>query len=60
MTSASTGWALRSTVTPRSTQAGYLAPARTTDGARTWTDVMPRAAVALLKTPDATAVLDAL
>src|SRR5215468_9244808 len=47
MTSASTGWALRWTVSPRSAQAGYLVPARTTDGARTWTDVTPRAAVAL-------------
>ena len=59
MTSASTGWALRWTVSPWSTQAGYLVPARTTDGARTWTDVTPRAAVALLATPDATVVLDA-
>ena len=58
MTSASTGWALRSTVSPWSTEGGYLATARTTDGARTWTDVTPPAA--LLKTPDATAVLDAL
>ena len=60
MTSASTGWALRWTVSPWSTQAGYLVPARTTDGARTWTDVTPRAAVALLKTPYSTVVLDAL
>jgi photosystem II stability/assembly factor-like uncharacterized protein len=60
MTSASTGWALRWTVSPWSAQAGYLVPARTTDGARTWTDVTPRAAVALLATPDATVVLDAL
>ncbi len=60
MTSASTGWALRWTVSPWSTQAGYLVPARTTDGARTWTDVTPSAALALLKAPDATAVLDVL
>jgi hypothetical protein len=60
MASASTGWALRSTVSPWSTQAGYLVPARTTDGARTWTDVTPPAAVALLAAPDATVVLDAL
>jgi hypothetical protein len=60
MTSASTGWALRSTVSPWSTQAGYLVPVRTTDGARTWTDVTPSAAAALLRSPDATVVLDAL
>ena len=60
MTSASTGWALRWTANPSSTQAGYLATARTTDGARTWADVTPAAAVAMLKTPDATAVLDPL
>ena len=60
MNSARTGWALRWTVSPWGTQAGYLAPARTTDGARTWTDVTPPTAAALLKTPDATPVLDAL
>lgn len=60
MTSASTGWALRSTVSPWSTRAGYLVPARTTDGARTWTDVTPSAALALLETPGATVALDAL
>jgi len=60
MTSAKTGWALRWTVNPSSTQAGYLVPARTTDGARTWTDIAPRAAIALLKTPEASVVLDAL
>ena len=60
MTSASTGWALRSTASPWSTKAGYLVPARTTDGARTWTDVTPPAALALLKTPGATVRLNAL
>jgi photosystem II stability/assembly factor-like uncharacterized protein len=60
MTSARTGWALRWTVNPFGTQAGYLALARTTDGARTWTDVTPPAAAALLGTPGATPVLDAL
>lgn len=60
MTSAETGWALHWTANPSSAQAGYLVPARTTDGARTWTDVAPRAAIALLKTPDASLVLDAL
>ncbi len=60
MTSASTGWALRWTVNPSSTQAGYLATARTTDGARTWADVTPAAAAAMLKAPDAAVTLDAL
>jgi photosystem II stability/assembly factor-like uncharacterized protein len=60
MTSASTGWALRWTVSPWSTQAGYLVPARTTDGARTWTPVTPPAARELLATPDAQVVLQAL
>jgi hypothetical protein len=60
MTSAKTGWALRWTANPSSAQAGYLVPARTTDAARTWTDVAPSAAIALLKSPDATVVLDAL
>src|SRR6266568_2772989 len=59
MTSASTGWALRWTQSPAVAD-GYLAPARTTDGARTWTDVTPRAARALLATPGAAAVLQAL
>ena len=60
MTSASTGWALRWTQSPAVADDGYLAPARTTDGARTWTDFTPRAARALLATPDATVVLQAL
>ena len=57
MTSASTGWALRWTQSPAVAGDGYLAPAHTTDGARTWTSVTPRAARALLATPDAAAVL---
>ena len=60
MTSASTGWALRWTQSPTVADDGYLAPARTTDGARTWTSVTPPAARALLTTPDAQAVLQAL
>src|SRR5260221_4748429 len=60
MTSASTGWALRWTQSPAVADAGYLAPARTTDGARTWTSVTPPAARALLATPDAAVVLPAL
>jgi photosystem II stability/assembly factor-like uncharacterized protein len=60
MTSASTGWALRWTQSPAVADDGYLAPARTTDGARTWTSVTPPAARAPLATPGATAVLRAL
>jgi hypothetical protein len=60
MPSASTGWALRWTQSPVVADDGYLAPARTTDGVRAWTDVTPRAARALLATPDATVVLQAL
>lgn len=60
MTSASTGWALHWTQSPAVADDGYLAPARTTDGARTWTSVTPSAARALLATPDAAVVLQAL
>ena len=60
MTSASTGWALRWTQSPVVADDGYLAPARTTDGARTWASVTPPAARALLATPDAAVVLQAL
>src|SRR6266568_5102896 len=60
MTSASTGWALRWTQNPAVADDGYLAPARTTDGARTWTSVTPPAARALLATPGAAVVLHAL
>jgi photosystem II stability/assembly factor-like uncharacterized protein len=60
MTSAGTGWALRWTQSPAVVDGGYLAPARTTDGARTWTSVTPAAARRLLTTPDAQAVLQAL
>lgn len=59
MTSPSTGWALRWTRNPAVANDGYLAPARTTDGARTWTSVTPQAAGALLATPGATVVLQA-
>lgn len=59
MTSASTGWSLRWTQSPVVVDDGYLAPARTTDGARTWTSVTPPAARALLATPDARVVLQA-
>ncbi len=60
MTSASAGWALRWTQSPAVADDGYLVPARTTDGARTWTSVTPPAARALLATPGAAAVLHAL
>src|SRR6266571_7213401 len=60
MTSASTGWALRWTQNPAVADDGYLAPARTTDGARTWTSVTLSAARALLAAPGAAVVLQAL
>lgn len=60
MTSASAGWALRWTENPALPDDAWLAPARTTDGARTWTAVTPPAARALLSTPYAAVVLDAL
>jgi len=61
MISASTGWALRWTQSPAVADDGYLAPARTTDGARTWTSVTPpSAARALLAAPGAAVVLHAL
>jgi photosystem II stability/assembly factor-like uncharacterized protein len=49
MTSASTGWALLWSGNPGRADA-HLVPARTTDGARTWTAVVPPAARALLST----------
>lgn len=60
MTSASTGWALRWTENPAVLDDAYLAPARTTDGARTWAAVTPPAARALLSARFAAVVLDAL
>jgi photosystem II stability/assembly factor-like uncharacterized protein len=60
MTSATTGWALRWTGNPSGSAAVYLAPTRTTNGGRTWTDVTPSAARQLLDTQYATAVLDPL
>ncbi len=60
MTSASTGWALRWTQNPAVADDGHLAPARTADGARTWASVTPPAARALLATPGAAVVLQAL
>ena len=60
MISAGTGWALRWTQSPAVANDGYLAPARTADGARTWTSVTPPAARALLATPGAAVVLQAL
>jgi len=60
MISPSTGWALRWTQNPAVADDGYLAPARTMDGARTWTSVTPPAARALLAAPGTTVVLRAL
>jgi photosystem II stability/assembly factor-like uncharacterized protein len=60
MTSDSTGWALRWTGNPSSvTNPPYLVPARTTDGARTWTTITPPGASKLLSTPYAEVVLHA-
>jgi len=60
MTTATTGWALRWTGNPSGAAAVYLAPARTTNGGRTWADVTPRTARPLLDTQYATVVLDPL
>jgi photosystem II stability/assembly factor-like uncharacterized protein len=57
MTSAMTGWALYYSGNPNSSSAALLL-ARTTDGARSWTDVTPAAARPLLAAPDAEQVLD--
>jgi photosystem II stability/assembly factor-like uncharacterized protein len=61
MTSASAGWAQyypASPANPSATPPELVA--RTTDGARTWTDVTPVAARPLLATPNAGEVLDAV
>jgi photosystem II stability/assembly factor-like uncharacterized protein len=60
MSTPSTGWALYFAGNPSSAPAGSpMLLVRTTDGARTWTDVTPAAAVGLLSTANATQVLDA-
>lgn len=56
MTSATTGWAQN----PAVADDGHLAPARTTDGARSRTSVTPPTARALLAAPGAAAVLEEL
>lgn len=62
MTSASTGWALRWTSNPAAATgpAPFLVPARTSDGARRWKTVTPPGARALLSTPFASVVLQAV
>lgn len=60
MTSSDDGWALYYSANPASASAVHLLLARTTDGARTWTDATPAAAVPLLSTSNATQVLDAV
>jgi photosystem II stability/assembly factor-like uncharacterized protein len=61
MTSASSGWAQYYPASPANPSATSLElVARTTDGARTWTDVTPVAARPLLATPNAGEVLDAV
>ena len=48
MVSPRTGWAIRWTENPGVLDSATLAPTRTTDGGRTWTDVTPAAARSLL------------
>jgi photosystem II stability/assembly factor-like uncharacterized protein len=61
MSTPSTGWALYFAGNPSSAPLGTpTLLARTTDGARTWTDVTPAAAVGLLSTTNASQVLDAV
>jgi hypothetical protein len=57
MASASSGWALGLTQDPAKTNAAQLL-ARTSDGGRTWADVTPTAARAMLATKFAAAALD--
>jgi photosystem II stability/assembly factor-like uncharacterized protein len=58
MTSTTTGWALYYSNNPNSSSRVFALLARTTDGGRTWTDVTPASALALLATPDAEQALD--
>jgi photosystem II stability/assembly factor-like uncharacterized protein len=59
MTSASAGWALYYPRNPASAASGSLTLlARTTDGARTWTEVTPAAARPMLSAADVSAALD--
>jgi photosystem II stability/assembly factor-like uncharacterized protein len=61
MSTPSTGWALYFAGNPSTAPLGTpTLLVRTTDGARTWTDVTPAAAVALLSTTGASQVLDAV
>ena len=58
MASASSGWALALRQNPASAKSDPVLLARTSDGGRTWADVTPPAARAMLATPDAAPVLD--
>jgi photosystem II stability/assembly factor-like uncharacterized protein len=61
MSTASTGWALYFAGNPATAPIGTpTLLVRTTDGARTWSDVTPAVAVGLLSTANATQVLDAV
>ena len=61
MTSASAGWALYNPASPANPSVNPpVLIARTTNGARMWTDVTPAAARPLLATPNAGEVLDAV
>lgn len=59
MSSAGAGWALYDSGNPSSTSFSPTLLARTTDGARTWADITPPAARAMLSNANATEVLDA-
>lgn len=59
MSTAGTGWALYDSGNPSSATFSPVLLARTTDGARTWTDVTPAAARPMLSNVNATEVLDA-
>jgi len=59
MSTARTGWALYDSGNPSSTKFSPVLLARTTDGARTWTDVTPPAARQMLSTMNATEAVDA-
>jgi len=58
MTSATSGWALVWSANPGVTDNAHILLARTTDGARTWSDVTPAAARPILATLNSSEALD--